>query len=186
MLCCVVFCARLIVWSGLVAQIAHMTKSEMDYWDWGLLGPSFLFLNQYFNCFVPEHWVLWLATVWGTIDLMRYCSQVGNDGVQSPPPFCRFSPHRLCLYIAGLLGDLRPPAHPAVPHSIPAAGRHRIANGRQLTRAERQRFDGGRLGVCGVCGSGCGGETSVTVHQAHPLDPPTTNERRDADRADSL
>lgn len=60
-------------------QIAHMTKSEMDYWDWGLLGPGFLFLNQYFNCFLPEHWVLWIALLWGTIDLLRYCSQVCGD-----------------------------------------------------------------------------------------------------------
>lgn len=62
-------------------QIAHMTKSEMDYWDWGLLGPSFLFLNQYFNCFLPEHWVLWIAFIWGTVDLMRYCSQVSEQHI---------------------------------------------------------------------------------------------------------
>ncbi|XP_016990959.1 cholinephosphotransferase 1 isoform X2 [Drosophila rhopaloa] len=56
--------------------IAHMTKSEMDYLDWSLLGPSLLFLNQYFNCIVPEIWLLWFTLIWGTQDLLRYCSQV--------------------------------------------------------------------------------------------------------------
>lgn len=40
-----------------------MTKSEMDYMDWSLLGPTMLFLNQYFNTFVPEYYVLWLCMV---------------------------------------------------------------------------------------------------------------------------
>ncbi|XP_033251335.1 cholinephosphotransferase 1-like isoform X1 [Drosophila miranda] len=56
--------------------IAHMTKSEMEYLDWSLLGPSLLFLNQYFNCIVPEIWLLWFMLIWGTQDLLRYCSQV--------------------------------------------------------------------------------------------------------------
>jgi len=53
-----------------------MTKSEMEYLDWSLLGPSLLFLNQYFNCIVPEIWLLWFTLIWGTQDLLRYCSQV--------------------------------------------------------------------------------------------------------------
>ncbi|EDV37910.2 uncharacterized protein Dana_GF11181, isoform B [Drosophila ananassae] len=56
--------------------IAHMTKSEMEYLDWSLLGPSLLFLNQYFNCIVPEIWLLWFTLIWGTQDLLRYCAQV--------------------------------------------------------------------------------------------------------------
>lgn len=56
--------------------IAHMTKSEMGYLDAGLMGPLLLFLNQYFNCFLPEYCVLWIAMIWCTYDLMRYCSQV--------------------------------------------------------------------------------------------------------------
>ncbi|KAH8300690.1 hypothetical protein KR018_007154 [Drosophila ironensis] len=56
--------------------IAHMTKSEMEYVDWSLLGPALLFLNQYFNCIVPEVWLLWFTLFWGTQDLFRYCSQV--------------------------------------------------------------------------------------------------------------
>lgn len=56
--------------------IAHMTKAEMEYLDWSLLGPGLLFLNQYFNCVVPEIWLLWFTLIWGTQDLIRYCSQV--------------------------------------------------------------------------------------------------------------
>lgn len=56
--------------------IAHMTKSEMDYLDWSQLGPALLFLNQYFNCVIPEIWLLWFTLIWGTQDLLRYCSQV--------------------------------------------------------------------------------------------------------------
>ncbi|KAI5645125.1 choline/ethanolaminephosphotransferase 1 [Phthorimaea operculella] len=56
--------------------VAHMTKSEMEYYDWSLLGPAMLFLNQYFNNAIPEYIVLWLCTIWVVIDLMRYCGQI--------------------------------------------------------------------------------------------------------------
>lgn len=56
--------------------VAHMTRSELEYLDWGLMGPLFLFLNQYFNNFLPEYFVLWVAVIWCTFDLLRYSSQV--------------------------------------------------------------------------------------------------------------
>ncbi|CAK1578867.1 unnamed protein product [Parnassius mnemosyne] len=56
--------------------VAHMTKSEMDYYDWSMLGPSMLFLNQYFNNALPEYYVLWMCTIWVCIDFMRYCGQI--------------------------------------------------------------------------------------------------------------
>ncbi|XP_061705957.1 cholinephosphotransferase 1 isoform X3 [Cydia pomonella] len=56
--------------------VAHMTKSEMDLYDWSLLGPGMLFLNQYFNNAIPEYYVLWLCTIWVCVDLVRYCGQV--------------------------------------------------------------------------------------------------------------
>ncbi|KAL1404302.1 hypothetical protein pipiens_018951, partial [Culex pipiens pipiens] len=55
--------------------VAHMTKSEMEYLDWGLIGPLCLFLNQYFNCFLSEYWVLWFAMLWCTFDLIRSVSK---------------------------------------------------------------------------------------------------------------
>ncbi|KAJ8981160.1 hypothetical protein NQ317_013826 [Molorchus minor] len=59
--------------------VAHMTKSEMDYMDWSLLGPAMLFLNQYFNTFINEYYVLWLCLIWVTIDLLRYCYQICQE-----------------------------------------------------------------------------------------------------------
>ncbi|XP_019869588.1 cholinephosphotransferase 1 isoform X1 [Aethina tumida] len=56
--------------------VAHMSKSEMEYLDWSLLGPALLFLNQYFNSFIPEYYVLWVAMILVTIDLLRYCGQI--------------------------------------------------------------------------------------------------------------
>ncbi len=69
-------CKRKTIFCILNRQIAHMTKSEMGYLDAGLMGPLLLFLNQYFNSFLPEYCVLWIAMIWCTLDLMRYCSQV--------------------------------------------------------------------------------------------------------------
>ncbi|XP_072388942.1 cholinephosphotransferase 1 isoform X4 [Diabrotica undecimpunctata] len=59
--------------------VAHMTKSEMDYMDWSLMGPAMLFLNQYFNTFINEYYVLWLCLIWVAIDLMRYCAQICHE-----------------------------------------------------------------------------------------------------------
>lgn len=44
-------------------QVAHMTKNEMQYLDSSLIGPAMLFLNQYFNFFIKEYYVLWMCFV---------------------------------------------------------------------------------------------------------------------------
>jgi hypothetical protein len=56
--------------------VSHMSKSEMNYFDSGLYGPLILFLNQYFNEFFSEYYVLWLAMAWVTFDLCWYSSNV--------------------------------------------------------------------------------------------------------------
>ncbi|XP_011051256.1 PREDICTED: cholinephosphotransferase 1 isoform X5 [Acromyrmex echinatior] len=56
--------------------VAHMTKNEMQYLDSSLIGPAMLFLNQYFNFFIKEYYVLWLCFIWVTLDLFRYSAQV--------------------------------------------------------------------------------------------------------------
>lgn len=56
--------------------VAHMTRSEMDYLDTVLVGPALLFLNQYFNTFISEYYVLWLCLLWAAFDLYRYCHRV--------------------------------------------------------------------------------------------------------------
>lgn len=40
-----------------------MTKSELHLPDTAFIGPGLLFLNQYFNSFIDEHKVLWIAMV---------------------------------------------------------------------------------------------------------------------------
>ncbi|XP_005109346.1 cholinephosphotransferase 1 [Aplysia californica] len=59
--------------------VAHMTKSEMDLWDSGLLGPGALFLNQYFNCVLSEYLVLWLCLTWVLFDILRYSAVVCQE-----------------------------------------------------------------------------------------------------------
>jgi hypothetical protein len=56
--------------------IAHLSKSEMQIKDSGMFGPLILFLNQYFNEYIPEYVVLWLAFAWVTMDLFHYCLNV--------------------------------------------------------------------------------------------------------------
>ncbi|KAK0160077.1 hypothetical protein PV328_007522 [Microctonus aethiopoides] len=56
--------------------VAHMTKSEMEYLDTALIGPCMLFLNQYFNFFIKEYYILWLCFIWVLLDFFKYCSQV--------------------------------------------------------------------------------------------------------------
>uniref|UniRef100_A0A1A9VE48 Uncharacterized protein n=1 Tax=Glossina austeni TaxID=7395 RepID=A0A1A9VE48_GLOAU len=57
-------------------MIAHITKAEMGYLDRSILGPGLLFLNQYFNCVVPEIWLLWFPPIWDQ-NIMR-TTQFGN------------------------------------------------------------------------------------------------------------
>lgn len=56
--------------------VAHMSKSEMNLFDSGLFGPLLLFLNQYFNEFFTEYYVLWVAFLWCTLDLALYSGNV--------------------------------------------------------------------------------------------------------------
>lgn len=53
--------------------VAHMSKSEMNLLDSGLMGPTILFLNQYFNEFITEYYVLWIAFFLCTYDMIGYC-----------------------------------------------------------------------------------------------------------------
>ncbi|KAJ8370195.1 hypothetical protein SKAU_G00102230 [Synaphobranchus kaupii] len=59
--------------------VAHMTKSEMYLNDLAFLGPGLLFLDQYFNSFIDEYLVLWIALVLSFFDLVRYCVSVCNQ-----------------------------------------------------------------------------------------------------------
>ncbi|XP_034982667.1 cholinephosphotransferase 1 isoform X3 [Zootoca vivipara] len=60
--------------------IAHMTKSEIFLQDTAFIGPGLLFLDQYFNSFIDEYIILWIALFTSLIDLLRYstglCKQI--------------------------------------------------------------------------------------------------------------
>lgn len=55
-------------------QIAHMTKSPIEYVDSILIGPAMLFLNQYFNSILPEYYVLCVCLVKITTTYFKYVS----------------------------------------------------------------------------------------------------------------
>lgn len=40
-----------------------MSKSVLNLWDTGYIGPLAVCVNQYFNCFIGEHVFLWLFLV---------------------------------------------------------------------------------------------------------------------------
>lgn len=56
--------------------VAHMCKSEIHHRDPALLAPVLLFLNQYFDSFLSEYWLLALGFVWVLWDLVSYCCKV--------------------------------------------------------------------------------------------------------------
>ncbi|XP_068801131.1 cholinephosphotransferase 1 isoform X2 [Struthio camelus] len=56
--------------------VAHMTKSEISLQDTAFIGPGLLFLDQYFNSFVDEYIVLWIALFISLFDMLRYATGV--------------------------------------------------------------------------------------------------------------
>ncbi|NWH65878.1 CHPT1 Cholinephosphotransferase, partial [Geococcyx californianus] len=56
--------------------VAHMTKSQISLQDTAFIGPGLLFLDQYFNSFVDEYIVLWIALFISLFDMLRYATGV--------------------------------------------------------------------------------------------------------------
>ncbi|XP_002738954.1 cholinephosphotransferase 1-like [Saccoglossus kowalevskii] len=60
--------------------VAHMTKSEMYFLDTALIAPGLLFFNQYFDTPVSEYYLLWVALILASFDILRYstivCTQI--------------------------------------------------------------------------------------------------------------
>ncbi|XP_068951342.1 cholinephosphotransferase 1 isoform X1 [Petaurus breviceps papuanus] len=56
--------------------VAHMTKSKLSLQDPAFIGPGLLFLDQYFNNFIDEYIVLWVAMFISSLDLLRYSTGV--------------------------------------------------------------------------------------------------------------
>ncbi|KGL84985.1 Cholinephosphotransferase 1, partial [Tinamus guttatus] len=62
--------------NGSTIAVAHMTKSEISLQDTAFIGPGLLFLDQYFNSFVDEYIVLWMALFISLFDMLRYATGV--------------------------------------------------------------------------------------------------------------
>ncbi|XP_009885739.1 PREDICTED: cholinephosphotransferase 1 [Charadrius vociferus] len=62
--------------NGSTIAVAHMTKSEICLQDTAFIGPGLLFLDQYFNSFVDEYIVLWIALFISLFDMLRYATGV--------------------------------------------------------------------------------------------------------------
>ncbi|XP_051817010.1 cholinephosphotransferase 1 [Antechinus flavipes] len=56
--------------------VAHMTRSKLSLQDPAYIGPGLLFLDQYFNNFIDEYIVLWVAMFISSLDLLRYSTSV--------------------------------------------------------------------------------------------------------------
>ncbi|XP_072915858.1 cholinephosphotransferase 1 [Hemitrygon akajei] len=56
--------------------VAHMTRSKMKLQDTAFIGPGLLFFNQYFDSFINEYIVLWIAMILSLCDLLMYCTFV--------------------------------------------------------------------------------------------------------------
>ncbi|XP_069760526.1 cholinephosphotransferase 1 isoform X2 [Narcine bancroftii] len=59
--------------------VAHMTRSKMKLQDTAFIGPGLLFFNQYFDSFINEYFVLWIAMIWSLCDLLTFCTAVCNQ-----------------------------------------------------------------------------------------------------------
>ncbi|KFQ39099.1 Cholinephosphotransferase 1, partial [Mesitornis unicolor] len=62
--------------NGSTIAVAHMTKSEICLQDTAFIGPGLLFLDQYFNSFIDEYIVLWIALFISLFDMVRYATGV--------------------------------------------------------------------------------------------------------------
>lgn len=59
--------------------LAHMTRSELEYSDSSMIGPAMLFLNQYFNTYFKEYYVLWVCLIWGLVDFLDYWRKICSE-----------------------------------------------------------------------------------------------------------
>lgn len=78
-------CLYLLTFGLIIAKVtnklvvAHMTKDEVKTLDPTLVGPGLLILNQYFNVYLSESFVLWLALIWTLFDLVLYSTKVCKE-----------------------------------------------------------------------------------------------------------
>ena len=63
--------------------IAHMSRSELEVWDWIYLSPFVMILNQYYDYVVDEYLLLLFATIYAYFSLIIFCIYICRQ-------FCEF------------------------------------------------------------------------------------------------
>ncbi|VDK42988.1 unnamed protein product [Anisakis simplex] len=56
--------------------IAHMSRSELSLWDWIYLSPILMMLNQYYDFYVNEYYLLIAATIYAYASLILFSTMI--------------------------------------------------------------------------------------------------------------
>ncbi|VDM41340.1 unnamed protein product [Toxocara canis] len=56
--------------------IAHMSRSELSMWDWIYLSPILMMLNQYYDFYVNEYYLLLVTTVYAYASLILFSTMI--------------------------------------------------------------------------------------------------------------
>lgn len=56
--------------------IAHMSRSGLQFWDWIYVSPLMMILNQYYDFYLNEFWLLIFATVYAYLSLIVFCTSI--------------------------------------------------------------------------------------------------------------
>uniref|UniRef100_A0A915B9X2 diacylglycerol cholinephosphotransferase n=1 Tax=Parascaris univalens TaxID=6257 RepID=A0A915B9X2_PARUN len=73
--------------------IAHMSRSELSLWDWIYLSPIVMMLNQYYDFYINEYYLLFAATIYAYASLIVFSAMI-----------CR----QFCIYLNICCFSLRP------------------------------------------------------------------------------
>jgi len=68
--------------------VAHMSKSPLNTWDSAYIGPIAVCINQYFNCCIGEHILLWFFLIYSLYDLLRYNIKVCQELCDALDIYC--------------------------------------------------------------------------------------------------
>jgi hypothetical protein len=88
--------------------IAHMSRSELEMWDWIYVGPLLMILNQYYDFYYDEYRLLIVATIYAWISLLIYCVSVCKQFCQYLNIFCfKLKPPEKSRLVAASNGSSR-------------------------------------------------------------------------------
>uniref|UniRef100_A0A915EDY2 Uncharacterized protein n=1 Tax=Ditylenchus dipsaci TaxID=166011 RepID=A0A915EDY2_9BILA len=64
--------------------IAHMSRSELELWDWIYLSPLVMMFNQYYDFHFDEYKLLMYSTIYAYISLFVFCIFICHAPSQTP------------------------------------------------------------------------------------------------------